>query len=43
MRFKHLAIVGVGLIGGSFAMAVRRAGLADRITGWGGRKSLAIH
>jgi prephenate dehydrogenase len=42
MRFKHVAIVGVGLIGGSFAMAVRRAGLVDRITGWGGKRSLAI-
>jgi prephenate dehydrogenase len=41
MRFNHLAIVGVGLIGGSFAMAARRAGLADRITGWGGKNSLA--
>lgn len=34
MRFKHIAIVGVGLIGGSFALAARRAGLAERITGW---------
>jgi prephenate dehydrogenase len=42
MLFNHLAIVGVGLIGGSFAMAVRRAGLANRITGWGGKHSLAI-
>ncbi|HWO02105.1 MAG TPA: prephenate dehydrogenase/arogenate dehydrogenase family protein [Blastocatellia bacterium] len=33
MRFKHIAIVGVGLIGGSFALAARRAGLAERITG----------
>ena len=41
MRFNHLAIVGVGLIGGSFAKAARRAGLANRITGWGGRNSLA--
>ena len=41
MRFNHLAIVGVGLIGGSFALAARRAGLADRITGWGGKISLA--
>ena len=41
MRFNHLAIVGVGLIGGSFALAARRAGLADRITGWGGKSSLA--
>ena len=41
MRFNHLAIVGVGLIGGSFALAARRAGLASRITGWGGKNSLA--
>jgi prephenate dehydrogenase len=34
MRFKHIAIVGVGLVGGSFALAARRAGLAERITGW---------
>jgi prephenate dehydrogenase len=33
MRFKHIAIVGVGLIGGSFALAARRAGFAERITG----------
>lgn len=34
MRFKHIAVVGVGLIGGSFALAVRRAGCCDLITGW---------
>jgi len=34
MGFKHVAIVGVGLIGGSFALAARRAGLSERITGW---------
>jgi prephenate dehydrogenase len=34
MRIKHIAIVGVGLIGGSFALAARRAGIAQRITGW---------
>jgi prephenate dehydrogenase len=41
MLFTHIAVVGVGLIGGSFAMAARRAGLAHRITGWGGTRSLA--
>jgi prephenate dehydrogenase len=30
---KHVAIVGVGLIGGSFALALREAGFAGRITG----------
>ncbi|HEY6328007.1 MAG TPA: prephenate dehydrogenase/arogenate dehydrogenase family protein [Blastocatellia bacterium] len=34
MRFRHLLVVGVGLIGGSLAMAARRLGLADRITGF---------
>lgn len=34
MHFKHIAIVGVGLIGGSFGLAVRRAGVCERITGW---------
>jgi len=34
MYFKHITIVGVGLIGGSFALAVRRAGVCERITGW---------
>src|ERR1700704_2226291 len=34
MPFKHIAIVGVGLIGGSFALAARRARVCERITGW---------
>ena len=33
MHFNHISILGVGLIGGSFALAARRAGIADRITG----------
>jgi prephenate dehydrogenase len=33
-RLKTLAIVGVGLIGGSFALALRRAGVATRIVGF---------
>ncbi len=32
---NHLTIIGVGLIGGSFARAVRRAGLIAHITGCG--------
>lgn len=40
MLFKHIAIVGVGLIGGSFALAVRRAGVCERITGWDSREVL---
>ena len=31
----HVAIVGVGLIGGSFAMGLKAAGLALRVTGVG--------
>ena len=40
MLFKHIAVVGVGLIGGSFALAVRRAGGCERITGWDSREVL---
>ena len=32
-RLKRVALVGVGLIGGSFAMAVRRAGLSGTLVG----------
>jgi prephenate dehydrogenase len=39
-HFNHILIVGVGLIGGSFGLAARRAGLGERITGWGGKGSL---
>ena len=34
MRFDTIAIVGLGLIGGSFALAARRAGIARKITGY---------
>lgn len=40
IRFKHIAVVGVGLIGGSFALAARRAGLCERLTGWDGGRPL---
>ena len=33
-RLKRVALVGVGLIGGSFAMGLRRAGLASTIVGF---------
>ncbi len=33
-RLKTLAVVGVGLIGGSFAMGLRRAGVATNIVGF---------
>src|SRR5687767_11771853 len=32
-RFRRVALVGVGLIGGSLALALRRAGVASHITG----------
>ncbi|MCU0972660.1 MAG: prephenate dehydrogenase/arogenate dehydrogenase family protein [Burkholderiales bacterium] len=41
MRIERLAVVGVGLIGGSFAAALRRAGVVGRIVGVGrGRANL---
>ena len=33
LKIKHLTIIGVGLIGGSFARAVRAAGMVEHITG----------
>lgn len=36
-RIDHLVVVGVGLIGGSFASALRQAGVVGRITGVGRR------
>jgi prephenate dehydrogenase len=32
--FKQLAVIGCGLMGGSFALALRRAGLVERIVGY---------
>jgi len=33
-RLKTLAVIGVGLVGGSFALALRKAGVATRIVGF---------
>jgi prephenate dehydrogenase len=33
-RLKTLAVVGVGLVGGSFALGARRAGIAPRVVGF---------
>lgn len=38
IRFEHVAIYGCGLIGASFALALRRAGFTGRITAAGGVK-----
>jgi prephenate dehydrogenase len=35
MRLRTLAVVGVGLIGGSFALALKRAGAVERVIGLG--------
>jgi prephenate dehydrogenase len=41
VRFRRLAVFGVGLIGGSFAMALKQAGCVERIAGVGrGRANL---
>ena len=38
---RHLVVIGAGLIGGSFALAMRRLGLVGRVTGVGrGRANL---
>ncbi|MBI5098633.1 MAG: prephenate dehydrogenase [Nitrospirae bacterium] len=36
--FKHIAIIGVGLIGGSFALALKQQGFKGKITGMGRNK-----
>ena len=33
MKIKHLTIIGIGLIGGSLARALKRTGSCDRVTG----------
>lgn len=38
---KHAVIIGVGLIGGSFALALRKSGFAGKITGVSSEKTLA--
>lgn len=38
-EFNHVVIVGCGLIGGSFALALRRAGFTGRISACGGSRS----
>src|SRR5574341_2308970 len=39
VMFQHICIIGCGLIGGSFALALRRAGFTGRITACGGKRS----
>jgi len=41
LHIKHLVVIGVGLIGGSVARALKHAGCVDRVTGVGrGRENL---
>jgi prephenate dehydrogenase len=39
LHFRQISILGVGLLGGSLGLAVRRAGLADTVVGVGHRES----
>jgi prephenate dehydrogenase len=39
--FDKVVIVGVGLIGGSFALGLKPAGAARTIVGWSAREALA--
>jgi prephenate dehydrogenase len=41
-EINGICIVGCGLIGGSFALAIRRAGYTGRITAYGGTRSVRI-
>lgn len=41
-QFNHIVIVGCGLIGGSFALALRRAGFKGRVTACGGKRGPAL-
>jgi prephenate dehydrogenase len=42
LKLNQITIVGCGLLGGSFALALRRAGFAGRITACGGSRSLKV-
>ncbi len=42
LNLNQITIVGCGLLGGSFALALRRAGFAGKITACGGSRSVKI-
>jgi prephenate dehydrogenase len=42
LNLQQITIVGCGLLGGSFALALRRAGFVGRITACGGSRSVKI-
>ena len=33
-KFEHMALIGCGLMGGSFALAAKKAGLVKRVVGY---------
>lgn len=41
-QFRRITIIGLGLIGGSFALALRRAGFSGRIIAWGGTRGIEL-
>src|SRR3546814_19165911 len=43
VSIRHLAVIGLGLIGGSFARALRAAGEVERIVGFEDRKSTRLN
>lgn len=43
IHFKRVAILGLGLIGGSVGMAIRRKRLAREVVGWGRRAVTVAH
>ena len=34
MKFEKLALIGCGLMGGSFALALKKAGLVNQVVGY---------
>ena len=42
LNLQQITIVGCGLLGGSFALALRRIGFTGRITAFGGSRSIAV-
>ena len=41
VKFRKISIIGVGLLGGSLGLAVRRGGLADEVAGYVRRDATA--
>lgn len=41
-RHSHICVIGCGLIGGSFALALRRAGFKGRLTAWDNESTIRL-